>query len=69
MESASVVSIVDIRLRGNFGSTIVELYHAGLASAAEYFGQMAMWRASLERLVRLMTNSRLCADANAPRQQ
>jgi uncharacterized protein YndB with AHSA1/START domain len=67
MEAASGVSIVDIRLRGNFGSTIVELHHAGLTTAAEYFGQMAMWRASLERLVRLMTNSRPRADAKAAR--
>ena len=56
---SSRASIVDIRLRGNFGSSILELRHAGLASAAEYFWQMAMWRASFEQLVRLTTNSRL----------
>ena len=65
MEAASELSIVDIRLRGSFGGTVLELYHAGLASAAEYFRQMAMWRASLERLVRLTTNARFCADAGA----
>jgi|HubBroStandDraft_2_1064218.scaffolds.fasta_scaffold246474_1 hypothetical protein len=53
------VSFVDIRLRGNFGSSTLELEHTGLNSAAEYFWQMAMWRASLEKLVGLMKNSRL----------
>ncbi|MGB6745972.1 MAG: SRPBCC domain-containing protein [Terracidiphilus sp.] len=52
-------SFVDIRLRGNFGSSTMELEHTGLNSAAEYFWQMAMWRASLEKLVGLMRNSRL----------
>lgn len=52
------VSFVDIRLRGNFGSSTMELEHTGLNSAAEYFWQMAMWRASLEKLVGLMKNSR-----------
>jgi uncharacterized protein YndB with AHSA1/START domain len=53
------VSFVDIRLRGNFGSSTMELEHTGLNSAAEYFWQMAMWRASLEKLVGLMKNSQL----------
>jgi hypothetical protein len=52
-------SFVDIRLRGNFGSSTLELEHTGLNTAAEYFWQMAMWRASLEKLVGLMRNSRL----------
>jgi uncharacterized protein YndB with AHSA1/START domain len=52
-------SFVDIRLRGNFGSSTLELEHTGLSSAADYFWQMAMWRASLEKLVGLMRNSRL----------
>jgi len=53
------LSFVDIRLRGNFGSSILELEHTGLNSAAEYFWQMAMWRASLEKLVGLMKNSQM----------
>jgi uncharacterized protein YndB with AHSA1/START domain len=59
IDAAQAVSSVDIRLRGNFGSSILELRHAGLASAAEYFWQMAMWRASFEKLVCLMKNSQL----------
>jgi hypothetical protein len=50
-------SMVDVRLRGNFGGSILELRHSGLASAAEYFWQMSMWRASFERLVDLVKNS------------
>jgi len=53
------VSFVDIRLRGNFGSSTLELEHTGLTSSTDYFWQMAMWRASLEKLVGLMKNSRL----------
>ena len=53
------MSFVDIRLRGNFGSSTLELEHTGMASAADYFWQMAMWRTSLEKLVGLMKNSRL----------
>jgi hypothetical protein len=51
-------SFVDIRLRGDFGNSTLELEHTGLSSAAEYFWQMAMWRTSLEKLVDLMRNSR-----------
>ncbi len=57
------VSIVDIRLRGNFGSSILELHHADIASAAEYFWQMTVWRASFEKLVQLVKNSPVALDA------
>jgi hypothetical protein len=56
---SSGVSLVEIRLRGNFGSSILELRHTDLASATEYFWQLTMWRASFERLVRLTKNSQL----------
>lgn len=52
-------SMVDVRLRGNFGSSILELHHTDLASAAEYFWQMSLWRASFEKLVQLTKNSQL----------
>jgi len=55
-------SMVDVRLRGNFGSSILELRHTSLASAAEYFWQMSMWRVSFERLVHLVKNSPFLAD-------
>jgi hypothetical protein len=61
------LSMVDIRLRGNFGSSILELNHTGLASAAEYFWQMSMWRASFEKLVPLVQNSRPASSSSAAR--
>jgi hypothetical protein len=60
-------SMVDVRLRGNFGSSILELHHTGLASAAEYFWQMSLWRASFERLVQLVKNSPLIPHASLRR--
>jgi hypothetical protein len=60
-------SMVDIRLRGNFGSSILELRHTGLASAAEYFWQMSMWRASFEKLVYLVKNSQVLPDLGGTR--
>ncbi len=60
-------SMIDIRLRGNFGSSILELRHTGLASAAEYFWQMSMWHASFERLVHLVKNSLITADLGLSR--
>jgi uncharacterized protein YndB with AHSA1/START domain len=66
IEANHAITMVDIRLRGNFGSSILELQQTGFASASEYFSQLAMWRASLERLVRLMRNSRRGTDAVGP---
>ncbi len=60
-------SMVDIRLRGNFGSSILELQHTDIASAAEYFWQMTVWRASFEKLVQLVKNSRVGMDLSAAR--
>lgn len=49
-EPFSQDSKVDVRLRGNFGSTILELEHSALASSDECLWHQHMWRASLERL-------------------
>lgn len=49
-EPYSQDSKVDVRLRGNFGSTILELQHSALASSDECMWYQHMWRASLERL-------------------
>jgi hypothetical protein len=53
----SVDSIVDFRLRGNFGSSVVELRHSALASADEYAWHDALWRRSLEKLASLFRSS------------
>lgn len=51
--SMATESLVYIRLHGNFTSTVLELHHRGIASAAEYAWQQAMWQGSFERLARL----------------
>ncbi|HUB18808.1 MAG TPA: SRPBCC domain-containing protein [Acidobacteriaceae bacterium] len=46
-------SLVYIRLFGNFSSTILELHHRGIASAADSLWLQEMWARSLDRLARL----------------
>lgn len=48
-----VDSVVDFRIRGNFGSSVVELRHTAVASADEYAWHDALWRDSLEKLALL----------------
>jgi hypothetical protein len=50
-------SVVDFRLRGNFGSSVVELRHTGLESAGECAWHEALWRRSLEKLASLFRSS------------
>lgn len=53
-KAASFESLVDFRLRGNFGSTTLELRHTALASADEYLWHRALWHSSLDRLASLL---------------
>lgn len=53
-KAASFESLVDFRLRGNFGSTILELRHTSIASAGEYLWHQALWRSSLNKLASLL---------------
>lgn len=46
-------SVVDFRVRGNFGSSVVQLRHTALASADEHAWHDALWRGSLEKLALL----------------
>jgi hypothetical protein len=46
-------SVVDFRLRGDFGSSVVELRHSELASADEHAWHEALWWRSLEKLALL----------------
>ena len=48
-----VVSVVDFRLRGDFGSSVVELRHTALASADEHAWHDALWQNSFEKLALL----------------
>lgn len=52
-ETAGPETLVYIGLHGNFASTIVELHHRGIPSAAEFSWQQEMWSGSLDRLMRL----------------
>lgn len=46
-------SVVDFRIRGNFGSSVVELRHIALASADERVWHEAFWGRSLQKLALL----------------
>jgi hypothetical protein len=50
-------SLLDFRLRGNFGSSVLELRHMGLGSAEEYTWHERLWRGSLERLTSLLRSA------------
>lgn len=47
-------SIVDLRLRGNFGSSILELKHLRLVSPDEFAWHCKLWQNSLEKLAFLL---------------
>ena len=52
-DALCVDSVVDFRLRGNFGSSVVELRHTALASADEHAWHEVFWHRSLEKLALL----------------
>lgn len=54
---ASEESTVDFRIRGNFGSSILELSHTGISSCGEYLWHRQLWHASLERLASLLRSA------------
>ena len=47
-------SRVDFRIRGNFGSSILELRHRGLSSFNEFLWHQQLWCVSLARLTSLL---------------
>lgn len=50
-------SLVDFRLRGNFGSSILELRHSALDSEDEFFWHQKLWQGSLEKLASLLKSA------------
>jgi hypothetical protein len=48
---------VDFRVRGNFGSSVVELRHTALNSADEYAWHEALWQRSLDKLALLFRSA------------
>jgi uncharacterized protein YndB with AHSA1/START domain len=50
-------SVVDLRLQGNFGSSILKVRHSALASMNEFMWHQQMWVLSLDRLASLMRSA------------
>lgn len=50
-------SLVDFRLRGNFGSSILELRHTALDSEDEFLWHRKLWQRSLQKLGSLLRSS------------
>ena len=47
-------TLVDFRLRGNFGSSVLELRHNEFGSLDEFFWHYRLWRNSLPKLASLL---------------
>jgi hypothetical protein len=52
-QAISTESLVDFRLRGNSGGSILEMRHSALPSFDEYLWHQKLWRASLHKLISL----------------
>jgi hypothetical protein len=50
-------SVVDFRIRGNFGSSVLKLRHMELGSAEETLWHHELWQRSLERLASLLRSA------------
>lgn len=51
---AEAASRVDFRIRGNFGDSLLELRHTGLACSDEFLWHQQLWRASLGKLTSIL---------------
>ena len=47
-------SLVDFRIRGNFGSSVLELRQTAFTSADNYLWHQTLWQRSLETLARIL---------------
>lgn len=56
-ETGSVESIVDFRLRGNFGCSLLQMRHTAIDSFAEFDWHLSMWRNSLGKLASLLRSA------------
>jgi hypothetical protein len=50
-------SVVDFRIRGNFGGSILELRHMALQSAGDFLWHQQLWSASLPRLASILRSA------------
>jgi hypothetical protein len=56
--SIGAESLVDFRLRGNSGSSILQVRHSALSSFDEYLWHRQLWHDSLHKLTSLFCSSR-----------
>jgi len=56
-DSFCVESVVDLRLRGNFASSILELRHTALQSPSELIWHEEFWQRSLQKLASLLRSA------------
>jgi hypothetical protein len=52
-----IKSLIDFRLRGNFGSSILELRHTQLDSADEFLWHQQLWQGSFQKLAFLLRSA------------
>jgi hypothetical protein len=57
LETYRFESMVDFRLRGNFGCSVLELRHTGMRSFAEFDWQLSLWHNSLGKLASLLRSA------------
>jgi hypothetical protein len=50
-------SLVDFRIRGNFGGSILELRHTALHSTGDFLWHQQLWSASLPRLASILRSA------------
>jgi len=50
-------SLLDFRIRGNFGGSILELRHMALRSAGDFLWYQQLWSASLPRLASILRSA------------
>jgi hypothetical protein len=50
-------SLLDFRIRGNFGGSILELRHMALQSAGEFLWYQQLWSASLPKLASILRST------------
>jgi len=53
----SANSLVDFRIRGNFGSSVLELRQTAFVSAGDYLWHQALWQHSLETLAQILRST------------
>jgi hypothetical protein len=56
-ETSCLESLVDFRLRGNFGDSVLELRHMEIQTFADFEWHLSLWRNSLGKLASLLRSA------------